>query len=105
MIDKKNSTNMRINNEKGYKIVADNLGEYSIFRADDTIVSTEIQDKIFAESVLDELNALHEENEQLKQDKKRLIGYLHRYGKVDVEDIDDVILNKEYFDEWGDLYD
>ena len=96
---------MRINNEKGYKIVADNLGEYSIFRADDTIVSTEIQDKIFAESVLDELNALHEENEQLKQDKKRLIGYLHRYGKVDVEDIDDVILNKEYFDEWGDLYD
>lgn len=46
-----------------------------------------------------------EENEQLKQDKKRLIGYLHRYCKVDVEDIDDVILNKEYFDEWGDLYD
>lgn len=48
---------------------------------------------------------LSKENEQLKQDKKRLIGYLHRYGKVDVEDIDDVILNKEYLDKWGDLYD
>ena len=59
--------------EKGYKIVGDNLGEYSILRADDTIVSTEIQDVIFAESVLDELNALHEENEALKLDNKLLL--------------------------------
>ena len=47
---------------------------------------------------------LQKENEQLKQDKKRLIGYLHRYGKVDVEDIDEVILDKEYYDEYGELY-
>lgn len=47
---------------------------------------------------------LKKENEQLKQDKKRLIGYLHRYGKVDVEDIDEVVLNQEYLDEWGELY-
>lgn len=50
-------------------------------------------------------NIILEENEQLKQDKKRLIGYLHRYGKVDVEDIDEVVLNKEYLDEYGELYD
>lgn len=56
------------------------------------------------DEVIDLFNELYEENEQLKQDKKRLIGYLHRYGKVDVEDIDDIILKKEYFDEWGDLY-
>lgn len=69
-------------------------------------------EKTYAEEVFkiedkfdEEILALKKENEQLKQDKKRLIGYLHRYGKVDVEDIDDVILNKEYFDEWGDLYD
>ena len=48
--------------------------------------------------------ALEKENEQLKQDKKRLIGYLHRYGFIDVEDVDEIILNKEYLDEWGELY-
>ena len=62
-------------------------------------------DEHSADVVTTALNELINENEQLKQDKKRLSGYLHRYGKVDVEDIDDVILNKEYFDEWGDLYD
>lgn len=62
-------------------------------------------EKITDDEIEDLVNQLLEENEQLKQDKKRLIGYLHRYGKVDVEDIDDIILNKEYFDEWGDLYD
>lgn len=50
------------------------------------------------------VNGIVDENEQLKQDKKRLIGYLHRYGKVDVEDIDEVVLNQEYLDEWGELY-
>lgn len=49
-------------------------------------------------------NTILEENKQLKQDKKRLIGYLHRYGKVDVEDIDEVVLNQEYLDGWGELY-
>ena len=47
---------------------------------------------------------LKKENEQLKQDKKRLIGFLHRYGGVDVEDVDEKILSKKYFDEWGNLY-
>lgn len=54
--------------------------------------------------IANKMNILLEENEQLKQDKKRLIGYLHRYGKVDVEDIDEVILDKEYYDEYGELY-
>ena len=76
----KNSTNMRINNEKGYKIVADNLGEYSILRADGTIVSTEIQDKIFAESVLDELNELYEEKDYWK---KRALLLENKYNEGD----------------------
>lgn len=54
--------------------------------------------------LLNEYVDAKKENEQLKQDKKRLIGYLHRYGKVDVEDIDEVVLNQEYLDEWGELY-
>ena len=52
----------------------------------------------------EEMNRLSEKNEQLKQDKKRLIGFLHRYKGVDVEDVDEKILSKEYFDEWGNLY-
>ena len=59
---------------------------------------------ILDNDLFDLINTIAEENEQLKQDKKRLIGYLHRYGKVDVEDIDEVVLNQEYLDEWGELY-
>ncbi|MBQ2654051.1 MAG: hypothetical protein IJF83_10885 [Methanobrevibacter sp.] len=44
------------------------------------------------------------EIKQLKQDKKRLIGFLHRYKGVDVEDVDEEVLSKEYLDEWGELY-
>lgn len=47
---------------------------------------------------------LYKENKQLKQDKKRLIGFLHRYKNIDVEEIDEVVLSKEYLDEWGELY-
>lgn len=47
---------------------------------------------------------LENENKQLKQDKKRLIGYLHRYCIVDVEDVDEVVLSRENLDDWGELY-
>ena len=50
------------------------------------------------------INKLVNENGQLKQDKKRLIGFLHRYKGVDVEDVDEEVLSKEYLDEWGELY-
>lgn len=50
------------------------------------------------------INKLVNENGQLKQDKKRLIGFLHRYNCVDVEDVDEEVLSKEYLDEWGELY-
>ena len=44
------------------------------------------------------------ENEQLKQDKIRLIGFLHRCGYVDVEEVDESILSKDYYDSYGELY-
>ena len=47
--------------EKYYKVVADNLGEYSVLRPDDSIVSTEIQNKAEAELFCDELNELLKE--------------------------------------------
>ena len=56
------------------------------------------------QKICDLLNKVIDENEKLKKDKKRLIGYLHRYGFVDVEDVDEIILSKEYLDEWGELY-
>lgn len=63
-----------------------------------------VDEYVLRETVQLELQRVETENEQLKQDKKRLVGYLHRYGKVDVEDIDEVVLNQEYLDEWGELY-
>lgn len=54
--------------------------------------------------IIDLMNNLSDENEQLKQDKKRLIGFLHRYKGVDVEDVDGEVLSKVYLDEWGELY-
>lgn len=56
------------------------------------------------EIICDLLNQLNDENERLKQDKKRLIGFLHRYKGVDVEEVDEEVLSKEYLDEWGELY-
>ena len=50
--------------EKRYKVISDNLGEYSVLRQDNTIVCTEIQDKTIAELFCDELN---EQNEQLQE--------------------------------------
>ena len=54
--------------KKEYKIITDNLGEYSVLRGDGSIVSTEIQNKAGAELFCDELNELLKEIEQLKQD-------------------------------------
>lgn len=54
---------------------------------------------------LDEVKCeIAEENEQLKQDKIRLIGFLHRCGYVDVEEVDESILSKDYYDSYGELY-
>lgn len=44
------------------------------------------------------------QNNQLKRDKDRLIGYLFRYKGLDKDDVDDFILNQENLDEWGELY-
>lgn len=50
--------------EKRYKVISDNLGEYSVLTQDNIIVCTEIQDKTIAELFCDELN---EQNEQLQE--------------------------------------
>lgn len=52
---------------KEYKIITDNLGEYSVLRPDGSIVSTEIQNKARAELFCDELNELLKEKDELKQ--------------------------------------
>ena len=52
--------------EKQYKIINDNLGEYSVLRPDGSIVSTEIQNKAEAELFCDELNELLKESEELQ---------------------------------------
>ena len=44
------------------------------------------------------------QNNQLKRDKDRLMGYLFRYKGLDKDDVDDFILNQENLDEWGELY-
>lgn len=41
-----------------FKVVADNLGEYSILTDDDILVVTEIQDRVIAETFNDELNII-----------------------------------------------
>lgn len=53
--------------ENQYKVVQDNLGEYSVLRPDNSIVCTELQYKATAELFCDELNELNNENEQLKR--------------------------------------
>lgn len=53
--------------ENQYKVVQDNLGEYSVLRPDNSIVCTELQYKVTAELFCDELNELNNENEQLKR--------------------------------------
>lgn len=53
--------------EKQYKVVADDLGEYSVLRGDNSIVITEIQHKVTAEVFCDELNELSDENDELKE--------------------------------------
>jgi regulator of replication initiation timing len=69
----------RIFEEKGvrrmtgqYKIISDNLGEYSVVSKDNVIVATEIQHRITAETFCEELNILAEENEQLKKENYEL---------------------------------
>lgn len=49
-----------IDNE--YKVIADNLGEYSVLTKDNELVVTEIQNKITAECFCDKLNEMHNEN-------------------------------------------
>lgn len=53
-------------NKKQYKIMADNLGEYSVLRPDGSMVATEIQYKEEAEFFCDELNELLKENIELQ---------------------------------------
>lgn len=53
--------------EKQYKIISDNLGEYSVLRPNGSIVITEIQYKVEAELFCDELNELNDENKELKE--------------------------------------
>ena len=45
-------------NQRYYKVVADNLGEYSILTNDDILLVTEIQHYVTAETVNDELNCI-----------------------------------------------
>lgn len=45
-----------------YKVIADNLGEYSVLTKDNELVVTEIQNKITAECFCDKLNEMHKEN-------------------------------------------
>ena len=52
--------------KKQYKIMVDNLGEYSVLRPDGSIVSTEIKNKAEAELFCDELNNLLKENIELQ---------------------------------------
>ena len=52
--------------KKQYKIMTDNLGEYSVLRPNGSIVSTEIKNKTEAELFCDELNELLKENIELK---------------------------------------
>lgn len=53
------------------------------------------------EEIVDLLNELNDENEQLKQDKKRLIGHLWKYKSMDMNEIEEYILSRELLDEYG----
>lgn len=88
--------------KKQYKVIIDNLDEYSVLRYDGSIVSTEITNKAVAELFCDELNEqderikeLEDENEQLKQKIKELeddvkhwkLGFftmIHKYNEMEV---------------------
>ena len=81
-----------------YKIISDNLGEYSVVSKDNVIVATEIQHRITAETFCEELNILAEENEQLKQSNKdawNLIRFIYNEikedGYIDWERIQDLV--------------
>ena len=64
-----------------YKVISDNLGEYSVITKDNVIVSTEIQHRITAETFCEELNILADENEQLKEENKELKERNNRQAK------------------------
>ena len=66
--------------EKQYKIICDDFGTYAIVRKDNTLITNEIPCKAVAENILDELNALHEENQALKYDNKELINFIKSKG-------------------------
>ena len=69
-----------------YKVISDNLGEYSVVSKDNVLVATEIQHRITAETFCEELNILAEENEQLKQSNKdawNLIRFIYNEIKED----------------------
>ena len=81
-----------------YKVISDNLGEYSVVSKDNVIVATEIQHRITAETFCEELNILAEENEQLKQSNKdawNLIRFIYNEikedGYIDWERIQDLV--------------
>lgn len=53
---------------KRFKVISDNFGEYSVLRHDDSLVVSEIPRKAMAELFCDELNELNNEIKQLKQE-------------------------------------
>ena len=90
-------------NQRYYKVVADNLGEYSILTNDDILLVTEIQHYVTAETVNEELNciavnadyhrmmheqckkdslALLEQNEKLKRENELLSDELEQCKAV-----------------------
>lgn len=88
--------------KKQYKVIIDNLDEYSVLRYDGSIVSTEITNKAVAELFCDELNEqderiqeLEDENERLKQEKERY----KRLSEIRNEQINNRILTiREFID-------
>ena len=61
--------------EEQYKVVKDNLGEYSIITKDNVMIVTEIPYKSIADTVCRELNLLYFETEELKVKLKEALRH------------------------------
>ena len=54
-----------------YKIINDNLGEYSVVDENNIIIVTELEHRVHAEAMCDELNTLRNELEYWKNISKK----------------------------------
>lgn len=90
---------------KKEKWIVDNDDELRLFYGDENFNGSAYpcDDIVFMKMIADKLNKLEDENKQLKQDRKRLIGYLWKYKSMDMEEIEEYILSRELLDEYGEV--